>query len=314
MPVRLPATPLGMAEEARFSSMDVRRSTSSYKDEAFLVQASLPHHPPSPSSPITITAADGHHHLSASQHFLPPSAPRPSPLCFPTPSPSIAFTSNPTHQSGHPGHFDWRPVLLTPPPSCHGGGSIPSRSTRRRDPSAPDVNPSSGRRRFDRKTAGLESPTLATRRAKKHSQPPASALESLCLVAEQTLCDAMSSARSPSSSSQKNKTRLAHAVSRAEAPVQHSHKMLPPFKPRALTLDGADRPTLPPMLGHVSPNQIGPIRSSSFSTQRHSAAQKSNPYFISTPRRSVGNTRSAASLSPQTPREAGDPEAWSPYQ
>ncbi|SPO25735.1 uncharacterized protein UTRI_03100 [Ustilago trichophora] len=322
---------------------------SSYKDDLLFVQASpspspssLLHPLPPPfSPPITVHRHHRHphyhhHHLRHSfQHFHPSARAYSLPSPFPTPSqpslggstPSGLKTTTSSHRSssGKHGLYDRSPILLlTPPPSSQGTkrtSSISSTKSDRRDASAPYRSPSTGHHHhFDRNTVWPESPTLATRRAKKHSQL-GSAPESLCIAVEQTLSDTarqpvmFSSAPSQSSQSRQwAEAKPLQTPSHSRALMEDSHKMLPPFKPRALTLDGADRPTLPPMLGYVSPNHVGPLRKPSHSSLRHAAEHRSNPYFVSTPaHRSIGHARSSASLSPQTSREASDVETWSPY-
>ncbi|SPO25480.1 uncharacterized protein UTRI_03100_B [Ustilago trichophora] len=324
---------------------------SSYKDDFLFVQASpspspssLLHPPPPPlSSPITVHRHDCHHHYlhhhhhrnstqhlhpSARVHSLPPPFPTPSQPSSGGPTPSGLKTTISLQRSGSGRHglYDWSPIpLLTPPPSSQGtkrtSSSSPTKSDQR-DLSARNRSPFTGHHhQFDRNAVWPESPTLATRRAKKHPQL-GPALESLRTSAKQTLFDNTARQQIMSSSAPSQSSQSRHQVdakplqtlSRSRALTGGSHNMLPPFKPRALTLDGADRPTLPPMLDYVSPSQVGPIRKLSHSSLRHAAEHRSNPYFISTPaRRSISHARSSASFSPQTSREASDAETWSPY-
>lgn len=312
--------PRSTADRAPFS--DMWASPSSYKDEGFLVSLSSAPRPPALSSP-TITSADGHgHHLSDLQQVSSSSTwlhPFPTPAqvstsCLP---PSPFHTSS--HRSGSLGHCHWTSVLPTPPPSTKGSKRNSPRSERQYT-STPYRRPLAGHHRFERNTVWPESPTLSTRRARKFSQLDLG-LASLCVAADQAFSDSasctMSSGPRRPSQSRQSRDSAAQVSSRMEAQAADSHRMLPPFKPRALTLDGADRPSLPPMLGYTSAIQkLGPIRNTSSSSLRHRTEPRSNPYFISTPtRRSVDDTRSVpSSVSPQTSRDGSEAEAWSPFQ
>ncbi|SNX84501.1 uncharacterized protein MEPE_03210 [Melanopsichium pennsylvanicum] len=294
------------------SSAKMGRMNSSYKGTAFL-------RPPL-SSPITITSAAADRYPSAqpsqSSNLLHPF---PIPIQASSSRPtSSALTTPLTDRSIPSKDYDWSPILLfTPPPSYP---SRPGTSSRfdRKNSSAPYCNAFPGPHHFDRNTVWPESPTLSTRRVKKHSQP-VSGLESLCIAATRTASSdaegqAMASAAPSKSSSPHGSQPIRRRLS-PQTPFQisDSHKMQPSLKPRALTLDGADRPTLPPMPVNASHGRLGPIRTSP-STFRHGADYRSNPYFVTPPTsRSVDHARSIASLSSQSSREASDVEGCSPY-
>nr|QGW08806.1 P53-like transcription factor [Ustilago esculenta] len=300
------------ADKASFPSMQTS-GCSRYKDDAVLVQASPL--PPSPQpSPFTADAR----RLSAQRRSS-------SSLLLPSPAPALASSrrstpsglTTPSHRTETAGLYNWSPILLTPPDSSLGRKRAPSRSGPP-DSSAPYQSRSTAYPRFYRSTLCTESPTLATRRAKTIHQL-SSGLTSLCVAAGQASSDlrtpTMSSTRASQVSprSQRDQRHALQASPRTGGSHPHPKNVLPPMKPRALTVDGAERPTLPPVLGYAPQTQVGPIRSSSFSSLRHGADYRSNPYFHSTcARRSVVHTRATPSLSPQTSREASDAEVWSP--
>lgn len=222
-------------------------------------------------------------------------------LSCPTP-PSPA---DPGHTPKRVNHYDWSPVLLlTPPPSSHIGISRATSSSlgKRHTPDSFGTSPYHVGRRFHAKATDFSSPTLSTRRAKALSQLkplpmllPCTAME---LAANNEPSQIMVS-HSTSLNSPKPTQVSEHVKSSTpaliEAPTRAKGRELPklmPFtKPRALTLDGMDRPVLPPLLGNLSPNRFGPIRTSSSRTSssfRHAVEHKSNPYFVfSQPRRPV---------------------------
>ena len=85
--------------------------------------------------------------------------------------------------------------------------------------------------------------------------------------------------------------------------------MMPPTKPRALTLGSTDRPVLPPLLGHHFQSRLGPVRGSF----RQGAEYRHNPYFVSTPAR---KSLDYFALSPSSSSSRGSREdtKLSPYK
>ncbi|KAJ1028968.1 hypothetical protein NDA18_002601 [Ustilago nuda] len=303
------------------------------------------------------TSTDGDH--PSRRH--PPFSHRPFPLVTPTHKPSCLITPCPSSSrstvltlptvipttTAGPDQYDWRPILLTPPPTVKRGDSSTLSYTsvqQGRDTPTLSKQKSPPKCTFDYppkcNDAWPLSPTLSTKRARKHSHrnPSHASLR----VAVKRIGEKLSSGTMASSSSSqvplhssvpsKDSQFDSHHLDSME-PTRSSvdtHRMLPPFKPRALTLDGIDRPNLPSMLGyHPTPHPIrhghghahahgsghrhsrsmlGPIRASpsrSFSSFRNGPEYRSNPYFVSTPgRRYIDHTRSTPSLSPKPTREA----------
>lgn len=313
----------------------------------------------------TSTSTDGDHpstrHTPFSHRRFPHVTPTHKRSSLITPSPSsyrsTVFTLPtviPTTTAGLE-QYDWRPILLTPPPTAKRGDSrtlsytpveegrdTPTLSKRKTPPKCTfDYRPNCN-------DAWPQSPTLSTKRARKHSHrnPSHASLR----VAVKRTGDKLSSGTMASSSSSQvpfhssapskdSKIDSHHVDSMESTPSSvDTHRMLPPFKPRALTLDGIDRPNLPPMLGyHPTPHVIGhghrhgdgsghrhshsmlgPIRASpsrSFSSFRNAPEYRSNPYFVSTPgRRYIDHTRSTPSLSPKPTREGGYFDNWTAVQ
>lgn len=88
-------------------------------------------------------------------------------------------------------------------------------------------------------------------------------------------------------------------IKRTAAKPHESLKMMPSTKRRALTLDGTNRPVLPPLLGHHYHSNLGPIRTSI----RRGVEYRSNPYFVSTPARKQTDYFSLSPISPRGARE-----------
>ncbi len=314
---------------------------ASYKERPFLEKGlprSLPlspplhpHQSPSTISTFKVNTADG---------FSFPSARQPHTLLrhhhpFSTPTQTQASSSCPTSTPSTPLTPSFRPVelklpdiinheLLTPPPtSSRGKERKPSPLLYRHPPSIASRTLSSKPIFLYRSEFWPESPTLSTRRARKHSKPlPTLALpyfsghRSSRELASHAMSSAPSSSPRESFQCEKRVTRThTQTLSRSGAQAQDVNRMLPPLKPRALTLDGLDGPSLPPMHSLDPQSHIGPIRTSSrsFSNARHSGEYRSNPSYVFTPgRKSTDSARRFLTLSPEDMRDTNELDVWTP--
>ena len=286
--------------------------------------------PPSPPlSPSNAFSTDGRPRL-AFQKAIPPAEAHllhlPARLPSSFPSPSFSSLSR-SPRTGRLDHYNLSPILLTPPASTQDQHSNRTPTAIGRTASYPRYrNPVPCLYRLERNAIWPESPTLSVRRVRKRSQEIAAATSSLEHTAERIssspgmhtmTCLSLTSSKGFQADEHRREHRAYRSL-RIEGPVPATQHVLPPFKARAMTLDGTDRPTLPPMLGYTQPSQVGPIRTSpsrTFSASRHGSEHRSNPYFISTPARlPLDQTRSSASLSPSTRRGPINVEPRSPQQ
>ncbi|CDR99454.1 hypothetical protein [Sporisorium scitamineum] len=321
-----------LADQALSAEMET--PTRSYKDGGL---ASLLSSPPSLplssslSSPPSITYKVDSPAIIRSQDLPSPgaSSKRPSPLLiYPSsrhhnhdkPHHLQAHSSDPTPPSSttrcdssatSSGHFDWNPILLfTPPPSSHSSKLPSSPAGHPRDTSDCFRSPQSAfHHQLNRNAVWQNSPTLSTRRARKLSQHMP-----LSLMSDRTALNSAVSGDANSSMSLNVSSEVMQSspgtelsgrspsplgIKRTAAKPHESLKMMPSTKRRALTLDGTNRPVLPPLLGHHYHSNLGPIRTSI----RRGVEYRSNPYFVSTPARKQTDYFSLSPISPRGARE-----------